>query len=92
VDVEAAFRVDPAHVDALDRAGLRALEAGLALQRAVLVVEELQTAAEPGRIVGADLRVADRRLRLEEPPKRERHALHDAEAGDERHVRLQARG
>ena len=46
VDVIAAARVHPAHVDALDRAGLGALEAGLALERAPLVVEELQPAAE----------------------------------------------
>ena len=46
VDVVAALRVDPAHVDALDRAGLGALEAGLALERAPLVVEQLEAAAE----------------------------------------------
>ena len=53
VDVEAALGVDAAHVDALDRARLRALEAGLALERAVLVVQQLEAAAELGRDVGA---------------------------------------
>ena len=52
VDVEAALGVDAAHVDALDGAGLRALEARLALERAVLVVQELEPAAELGRDVG----------------------------------------
>ena len=53
MDVVAAARVDAAHVDALDRAGLRALEAGLALDRAPLVVEELEPAAELVRDRGA---------------------------------------
>jgi hypothetical protein len=39
MDVVATARVHAAHVDALDGAGLGALEAGLALQRAVLVVQ-----------------------------------------------------
>ena len=52
VDVEAALGVHAAHVDALDGAGLGALEARLALERAVLVVQELQAAAELGRDVG----------------------------------------
>src|SRR4029078_7005683 len=46
VDVEATLRVEPTHVDALDGAGLGALEARLALDRAVFVVEELEPAAE----------------------------------------------
>jgi hypothetical protein len=41
-----------AHVDAFDRAGLGALEAGLALESAELVVEQLQPAAEADRDVG----------------------------------------
>ena len=56
VDVEAALGVHAAHVDALDRARLGALEAGLALERAVLVVQELQAAAELGRDVGVSAR------------------------------------
>ena len=66
VDVVAAARVDAAHVDALDRAGLGALEAGLALERAPLVVEELEPAAELVRDVEPHLGVHDRDLRLEE--------------------------
>jgi hypothetical protein len=81
----AALRVDAAHVDALDRAGLGALEAGLALERAVLVVEQLQAAAVLDRDVGVHLRVPDRHGRLEEAPEREGHALEEAEAGDHAH-------
>ena len=51
VDVVAAARIDAAHVDAFDRAGLGALEARLALERAPLVVEQLQPAAELRRDV-----------------------------------------
>ncbi|OGO56588.1 MAG: hypothetical protein A2V84_12860 [Chloroflexi bacterium RBG_16_70_13] len=85
MDVEAALRVEAAHVDALDRAGLGALEAGLALERAVLIVEELEAAPELGRDVGLLLRVADRRLRLEEAAQGQGHAPGDPEAGDEAH-------
>jgi hypothetical protein len=85
MDVEAALRVDPAHVDALDRAGLGTLEARLALQRAVLVVEELEAAAELVRDVRLDLGVLDRRLRLEEAAQGQRHAADDAEARDADH-------
>ena len=85
MDVEAAPGVDPAHVDALDRAGLGALEAGLALERAPLVVEQLETAAELGRRLDPHLGVHDRDLRLEEAAERERHALRDAEARHEAH-------
>ena len=53
MDVVATAGVHAAHVDALDRAGLGALEAGLALERAPLVVEQLQAAAELGRDVVA---------------------------------------
>src|SRR4029079_19517795 len=87
VDVVAAFRVHPAHVDALDRAGLRALEASLALQRPVLVVEQLEAAAELVRDVEAHLGVPDRRLRLEEPPERQAHALDEADTGEPDHRR-----
>ena len=45
VDVVAVAGVHAAHVDALDGAGRRALEAGLALERAGLVVEEDEAAA-----------------------------------------------
>ena len=58
MDVEAALGVEAAHVDALDGAGLGALEAGLALERPVLVVEELEAAPELGRDVGSLLGVA----------------------------------
>ena len=85
MDVVAALRVDAAHVDALDRAGLGALEAGLALERAVLVVEELQAAAELDRDVRRHLGVLDRDRRLEEAAQGEGHALDEAEAGDEAH-------
>src|SRR5204863_9650669 len=68
VDVIAAAGVDAAHVDALDRAGLGALEAGLALERAPLVVQQLQAAAVLGRDVGVLLRPHDRGLGREETP------------------------
>jgi hypothetical protein len=80
MDVVAALRVDAAHVDALDWAGLGTLEAGLALERPPLVIEQLEAAAELVRDVGLHLGVFDRRLRLEEAAQGERHALDDAEA------------
>src|SRR5439155_3785745 len=86
VDVVAALRVDAAHVDALHRARLGALEARLALQRAVLVVQELQAAPELRRHLLPDLRVADRRLRLEEADEGRRHAPGDPETGQEAHA------
>ena len=85
MDVVAAARVDAAHVDALDRAGLGALEAGLALERAPLVVEQLQPAAELVRRVAPVLRILDRDLGLEEAAEGQRHALRDAETRDEAH-------
>ena len=81
VDVVAALRVDAAHVDALDRAGLGALEARLALQRAVLVVEELEPAAELG---GTSRRTSGYLIVAFGSKNRRsvrRHALDDAEAG-----------
>ena len=65
--------------------GLRALEARLALERAPLVVQQLEPAAELVRDVEAHLRVLDRHLGLEEATKGQGHALDDAKAGDERH-------
>ena len=59
VDVVAVAGVHAAHVDALDRAGRRALEAGLALERAGLVVEQDQPAAVARRDVVELLRVLD---------------------------------
>src|SRR5262249_53760726 len=53
----------------------------LALQGAVLVVQQLEASAELGRDVRGHLRVRDRGLRLEEPPKGEGHALDQPEAG-----------
>src|SRR6185295_13928838 len=88
VDVEPATRVDTAHVDALDRARLGALEAGLALERAPLVVQQLQASAELRRDHVPLLRVLDRHLRLEEAAQGQRHALHDAESRYEAHGRL----
>ena len=88
MDVIAAARVDAAHVDAFDRAGLRALEAGLALDRAPLVVEELEAAAELVRDRGALFRVLDGDLGLEEAAQGERHPLGDAEARHEAHQGL----
>ena len=88
VDVEAALRVHPAHVDALDRAGLGALEAGLALERAVLVVQELEAAAELGRDVRVLLGPHDRGLGLEEPPQGQAHAADQAHARDDAHRTL----
>src|SRR6185369_4011147 len=85
VDVEAAAGVDPAHVDALDGAGLGALEAGLALERAPLVVQQLEPATELWRRVAAILRVLDRHLRLEETAQGQRHPLGDTEARDQAH-------
>ena len=85
VDVEATLRVEAAHVDALDRAGLGALEAGLALERAPLVVQELQPAAELRRDLGRILGVEVGHLRLEEPAQGQGHAADDAEAGDGAH-------
>ena len=85
MDVVAAAGIHAAHVDALDRAGLGALEAGLALERAPLVVQQLQAAPELGRDVEPHLRVHDRDLGLEEAAQGQGHALHDAEAGDEAH-------
>src|SRR5437667_236202 len=85
VDVVATLRVDAAHVDALDRAGLGALEARLALQRPVLVVQQLEPAPELRRDVEADLGIADRRLRLEELLQRQGHAHGDAEPGESAH-------
>ena len=86
VNREAAPRVAAAHVDALDGAGLGALEAGLALERAVLVVEQLQPAAVLHRDVGRHLRVADRDLRREELPEGQRHPLKDPHPGHEAHA------
>jgi hypothetical protein len=88
VDVEAALGVHATHVDALDRAGLGALEAGLALERAVLVVEQLQAAAELGRDVGVLLGPHDGGLGLEEPPQGQAHAADQAHAGNEAHRTL----
>ena len=85
MDVEPALGVHAAHVDALDRAGLGALEAGLALERAVLVVEQLEAAAELRRNVRLDLRVVDRGLRLEEAPQGQGHAADHADPGNEAH-------
>src|SRR3954469_2619040 len=86
VNVEASLGVDPAHVDALDRARLGALEARLALQRPVLVVQQLEPTAVLGRVIGLDLGVLDRRLRLEEPPQGQRHPAEHPEAGYKAHV------
>ena len=88
MDVVAAARVDAAHVDALDRARLGALEAGLAFERAPLVVQQLQASAELRRDLVPLLGVLDRHLRLEEAAQGQRHALHDAESGYEAHGRL----
>jgi len=86
VDGEAAPRVGPAHVDALDGAGLRALEARLALERAVLVVEELEPAPVLRRDRRLHLRVPDGRLRLEEAAEGERHPPDEPDAGHEAHA------
>ena len=86
--VEAALGVVAAHVDAFHRAGLGALEAGLALDVAELVVQQLQPAAEADGHVGPGLGVLDRGLRLEEAAQRQRHALRDAEARNEAHFTL----
>src|SRR6185503_13970948 len=83
VDVEAALGIDAAHVDALDGARLRALEARLALQRAVLVIQQLEAAAEARRDVRGHLRVHHRGLGLEEPAQRQGHALDQAEPRDQ---------
>jgi hypothetical protein len=83
MDVEPALGVHAAHVDALDRARLGALEAGLALERAVLVVQELEPAAEADRDVGRHLGVHDRCLRGEEAAQGQRHPLDHPEAGHE---------
>ena len=85
MDVVPAAGVDAAHVDAFDRAGLGALETGLALECAPLVVQELEATTELVRDVEAHLGVHHGDLRLEEAPKREGHALHEAETGDEAH-------
>ena len=85
VDVVPTARVDAAHVDALDRACLGALEARLALERAPLVVQQLEAAAELVRDVETNLGIHDGDLRLEESPKGERHALDQAETRDKAH-------
>jgi len=85
MNVEAAPRVKAAHVDALDRAGLGALEARLALDVAQLVVEQLQPAAEANGHVRRHLRVLDGGLWGKETAQRQRHSLGDAEAGNEAH-------
>ena len=86
VDVVAAAGVHAAHVDALDRAGLGALEARLALERAVLVIEELEAAAELVRRIEPHLRVPDGDLGLEELAQGQAHPAHDPEAGDQAHA------
>src|SRR6185436_13790316 len=73
-------------VDAFDRAGLGALEAGLALERAVLVVQQLEAAAELGRDVGRLLGPANGRLGREEALEGEPHAAHEAHARDGAHA------
>ena len=88
MNVEPPPRVKPAHVDALDGAGLGALEARLALDVAELVVEQLEPAAEADGDVGGGLGVLDGRLGREEPAHGQRHALRDAEAWDEAHTAL----
>src|SRR5450759_3835432 len=88
MDVEAAPRVKAAHVDALDRTCLGALEACLAFDVAQLVVEQLQSAAEPDGHVWRGFRVLDRGLGGKEAAQRQRHSLGDAEAGNEAHRAL----
>src|SRR6185369_8672379 len=88
VDVVAPTRIDAAHVDAFDRAGLGALEAGLALDRAPLVVEELEAAAELVREGRALLWVLDGDLGLEEAAEGQPHPLDDTQARDEAHQGL----
>ena len=88
VGVEAVLRVVAAHVDAFDRASLRALEAGLALEVAKLVVEELEPSAEANRDVRGRFGVLDGGLRLEEAAQRQRHPLCDAQAWNEAHRAL----
>ena len=85
VDVVAALRVDAAHVDALDRAGLGALEARLALERAPLVVEQLQAAAELVRDVGRTSGYMTVTFGSKNRRRVRRHALDDAEAREEAH-------
>ncbi len=82
VDVVAVARVHAAHVDALDGAGGGALEAGLALEGAGLVVEQDEPAAVPRRDVVDDLGILHRDLGSAAPGGRRTHALDDAQAGD----------
>ena len=82
VHVVAVARVHAAHVDALDGTGLRALEAGLALERARFVVDQQQPAA----VARADgvllLGVAHRQVGAEDLSHGEEHALDDGQARD----------
>ena len=86
VDVVAVAGVHAAHVDALDGAGLRALEAGLALQRAGLVVEQQEAAAMARRDRVDLFRVLHGRLEAQHVAEGEGHALDDARGpGTEAH-------
>ena len=70
---EAPLRVGAAHVDALDRTCLCALETGLALQRAVFVGNEFESAAVAWSNVWFYLWIHDGALRLEEARERQAH-------------------
>src|SRR4051812_34592479 len=85
VHVETSAGVHAAHVDAFDRTRLGALEAGLAFERAPLVIEQLEPPAELGRLVAPFLGVHDRDFRVEETTQGQRHPLRDAETRNQRH-------
>ena len=82
VHVVAVACIDAAHVDALDGAGCGALETGLALERAGLVVEQDEAAAVAWTDVIDDFGVAHRQAGLEDLPHGEGHALEDGQPGD----------
>jgi hypothetical protein len=71
---EAPLGVGATHVNALDWACLRALETGFALQRAVLVGDQLESAAVARRNVWLHLWIHDRAFWLEETRQRKTHS------------------
>ncbi len=77
-----ALRVEAAHVDRLDRADLRALEADLALVLAERVIDQVEAAAPSVGDVGALLGVLAGHLRREEVAEGGGHALGNAGPGN----------
>ena len=82
VHVVAVARVHATHVDALDGAGLRALEAGFALECAGFVVDEDEPTTVARADLVDDLGIAHGEVRAKDLAHGEDHALDDGQPGD----------